>query len=331
MNPLNSSLLISQLKIWLEKKEYNEIKNLFSHKREDHLISEFLFLIANLYSSQEEYYYSNFYLILSNYLNPNFEINKTLLVENQLDRKKFSLAKDTMNELSDKNLIYRWYKIKKSLIIEEEESADLAFKFIKDKNKSIINKHPKIEFEMAGIYKKYEDYESAIQIYNNLLKQGNLDDYAKADILYRRGGSYERLKMYLKADNDLLLSIEKKSDEPYVLNYLAYSWLERSQNINKAINMLNQAYDLKTDDPYITDSLGWGYYLLGDYLNAEKYLKKAVELMPNDPIVNDHYGDILWKLDRKIQARYFWKFVLSLEDTDKNMREKIDKKMIFGL
>ena len=137
--------------------------------------------------------------------------------------------------------------------------------------------------------------------------------------------------MYLKADNDLLLSIEKKSDEPYVLNYLAYSWLERSQNIDKAINMLNQAYDLKTDDPYITDSLGWGYYLLGDYLNAEKYLKKAVELMPNDPIVNDHYGDILWKLDRKIQARYFWKFVLSLEDTDKNMREKIDKKMIFGL
>ena len=90
MNPLNSSLLISQLKIWLEKKEYNEIKNLFSHKREDHLISEFLFLIANLYSSQEEYYYSNFYLILSNYLNPNFEINKTLLVENQLQiEKKF--------------------------------------------------------------------------------------------------------------------------------------------------------------------------------------------------------------------------------------------------
>ena len=80
-----------------------------------------------------------------------------------------------MNELSDKNLIYRWYKIKKkSLIIEEEESADLAFKFIKDKYKSINNKHPKIEFEMAGIYKKYEDYESAIQIYNNLLKQGIL-------------------------------------------------------------------------------------------------------------------------------------------------------------
>ena len=157
---------------------------------------------------------------------------------------------------------------------------------------------------MAGIYKKYEDYESAIQIYNNnLLKQGNLDDYAKADILYRRGGSYERLKMYLKADNDLLLSIEK-SDEPYVLNYLAYSWLERSQNIDKVINMLNQAYDLKTDDPYITDHL-MGLLSFRRLLERRKIFEKSSELMPNDPIVNDHYGDILWKLDRKSKRGIF--------------------------
>ena len=332
LNPINSSLLLSQLRIWLENGEYKEIKNLFSHKREDHLISEFLFLIANLYSSQEKYSDSNFYLVLSNYLNPNFVINKTLLIENQLDRKKFSSAKETLNELSDKNLIYKWYKIrKKYLIIEEEESADSAFRFIKDKYKSISKKNPKIEFEMAGIYKKYKDYQPAIQIYNTLLKQTNLDDYTKADILYRRGGSYERLKMYLKADDDLLLSLEKKGDEPYVLNYLAYSWLERSQNIDRAIKMLNQAYDLKTDDPYITDSLGWGYYLLGDYLNAEKYLKRAVELMPYDPIVNDHYGDILWMLDRKIQARYFWKNVIKMENTEEEMIEKINLKIIQGL
>ena len=91
---------------------------------------------------------------------------------------------------------------------------------------------------------------------------------------------------------------------------MAYSWLERDYKINEAIKCLETAYSLKSNDPYIIDSIGWAYYLIDDYLKAEKFLKRAVELMPDDPIVNDHYGDILWKLDRKIQARYFWNNVL---------------------
>ena len=97
------------------------------------------------------------------------------------------------------------------------------------------------------------------------------------------------------------------------------------------MEMLKEAYDLRKNDPYITDSLGWGYYLINDFENAEKYLKKAVELMPYDPIVNDHYGDILWMLNRKIQARYFWKNVLSFEDTDEDIRKNIKLKMIDGV
>ena len=86
--------------------------------------------------------------------------------------------------------------------------------------------------------------------------------------------------------------------------------------------MLKTAYAAKSDDPYIIDSIGWAYYLINDYLKAEKYLKRAVELMPDDPIVNDHYGDILWKLDQKIQARYFWENVLKMDDVEKEMIEK---------
>ena len=74
-----------------------------------------------------------------------------------------------------------------------------------------------------------------------------------------------------------------------------------------------------------------GYFLIDEYEEAEKYLKRAVELMPDDPIVNDHYGDILWKLDQKIQARYFWNSVLSFDDTEDDMRENINKKLINGL
>ena len=95
--------------------------------------------------------------------------------------------------------------------------------------------------------------------------------------------------------------------------------------------MLEKAYESKNNDPYIIDSIGWAYYLVKDFLKAEKFLKRAVELMPDDPIVNDHYGDILWKLDRKIQARYFWSNVLLMDDAEAEMIKKINIKMIEGL
>ena len=95
--------------------------------------------------------------------------------------------------------------------------------------------------------------------------------------------------------------------------------------------MLEIAYAAKNNDPYIIDSIGWAYYLIKDYIKAENFLRRAVELMPNDPIVNDHYGDILWKLDRKIQARYFWSNVLALDNVDEEMLKKIDIKLVDGL
>ena len=154
---------------------------------------------------------------------------------------------------------------------------------------------------------------------------------AHSKILYRRGSCFERIKNYNKADIDLLNSIEINPDDAYTLNYLAYSWLERNYKIDEAIKMLQKAYKKKENDPYITDSVGWGYYLIGDYINAEKYLKKAVKLMPDDPIVNDHYGDVLWQLNRKLQAKYFWKNVLDLEETEEEMKKNIRLKLLNGL
>ena len=93
--------------------------------------------------------------------------------------------------------------------------------------------------------------------------------------------------------------------------------------------MLEKAYEQESDDSYIIDSIG-AYYLVDDYIKAEKFLNEVVQLMPNDPIVSDHYGDILWKLDRKIQARYFWSMVLKMEDAEQELI-KIQDKLIAGL
>jgi len=128
-----------------------------------------------------------------------------------------------------------------------------------------------------------------------------------------------------------LESLKILPDQAYVLNYLAYTWVEQKTNIDKALEMLKEAVRLEENDGYIIDSLGWAYYTNDDYVKAEKFLQKAVQLKPMDPVINDHYADVLWMLHKDIQARYFWRHVLNLEDTEKEIIEKVNKKLIFGI
>ena len=332
INQLDKPLLIAQSVKWIEEKNYNKLNNLFSCKNEKDIIAEFFYLIANLYSSQGLYKESNFYIILAKYLNPNFTLNSTLLIENYMDTKKYKLVKNELSNIEKDNVIYNWFKVKKNAsIIQETKNDDSALKFIKKEYRKIQNPSNKILFDMANILRNFQDYEGAIEIYSNLIRYPNYSAEEYADLLYKRGTSYERKKDFLKADEDLIESLKIDPDEPYVLNYLGYSWLERSYKIPEAMDMLKEAYSLRENDPYITDSIGWAYYLIEDFVNAKKYLEKAVKLMPYDPIVNDHYGDVLWRLNKKVQARYFWNGVLKLEDTEEELKKEIEKKLVFGL
>ena len=332
INQLNKPLLIAQSVKWIEEKNYNKLNNLFSCKNEKDIIAEFFYLIANLYSSQGLFKESNFYIILAKYLNPKFTLNSTLLIENYMDTKKYKLVKNELSNIEKDNVIYNWFKVKKNAsIIQETKNDDSALKFIKKEYRKIQNPSNKILFDMANILRNFQDYEGAIEIYSNLIQYSNYSAEEYADLLYKRGTSYERKKDFLKADEDLIESLKIDPDEPYVLNYLGYSWLERSYKIPDAMDMLKEAYSLRENDPYITDSIGWAYYLIEDFVNAKKYLEKAVKLMPYDPIVNDHYGDVLWRLNKKVQARYFWNGVLKLEDTEEELKKEIEKKLVFGL
>ena len=331
IEPFSSTLLISQSKKWIDNENYKKFNKHFSCQNENDLLSEFFFLISNLYSSQNIIETSNFYLSVSNYLNPKFYFNLSLLAENYYDNDNFEISRKILEKFSSEDEIYFWYKIKKiAQIISEQENDDKSLKYIEDNISDLKQKSPKILFDLANIYKNFENYKIAIDYYTQVLNQIDKNSNMYADILYRRGGTYERLKNYSKADKDLLMSLKIRPDHAYTLNYLSYSWLERNIKIEQAMKMLMRAYELRENDPYITDSVGWGYYLIGDFINAEKYLRKAVELMPDDPIVNDHYGDVLWQLDRKLQAKYFWEQVLELEDTEEEMRKDIESKLIDG-
>jgi len=331
IEPFSSTLLISQSKKWIDNENYKKFNKHFSCQNENDLLSEFFFLISNLYSSQNIIETSNFYLSVSNYLNPKFYFNLSLLAENYYDNDNFEISRKILEKFSSEDEIYFWYKIKKiAQIISEQENDDKSLNYIEDNISDLKQKSPKILFDLANIYKNFENYKIAIDYYTQVLNQIDKNSNMYADVLYRRGGTYERLKNYSKADKDLLMSLKIRPDHAYTLNYLSYSWLERNIKIEQAMKMLMRAYELRENDPYITDSVGWGYYLIGDFINAEKYLRKAVELMPDDPIVNDHYGDVLWQLDRKLQAKYFWEHVLELEDTEEEMKKDIENKLIDG-
>ena len=332
IDELSSNLIILQTKSWIDKSEFNKIKGIFSCKNENDLLAEFFYLVSNLYSSQDEYEQSNFYLNISYFLNKKFKINLSLMADNYYLNENYDQSLKVLKLFNLKDDLYYWFKIKQEAkIITKKKNKEESLKYIETNLNNIKNASTKVLFDLATIYKNSKKYERAIELYTSVMNNIEKDTLNYADLLYRRGGSFERIGEYEKSDKDLLDALKLIPNNSYVLNYLAYSWLERDQNINKAILMLEKAYKENENDPYIIDSVGWGYFLVGKYNDAEKYMRRALELMPNDPIVNDHYGDILWKLNRKIQAQYFWNSVLKMEDAEKEMIEKIKVKLITGL
>ena len=329
---LSTSLLVSQGKKWIESKKIKEFKKIFSCRNSTDIASEFFFLVSNLYSSKDDLEKSNFYLNISHYLNPKFKFNLSLLAENYYLNLNYIKTLKILESFDKNNEFYYWFRLKKEAqIISKKQNKDKSLDFINFHFKKIKNPSTKIIFDIANFNKNAKKYKDAIKYYDQIISKIDINSQVYAEILYRRGGSYERLGDYINSDKDLLKSLEVNPDDAYVINYLAYSWLEREHKIDLSLQMLEKAYSIKSNDPYIIDSIGWAYYLVNDHTKAENFLRRAVELMPEDPIVNDHYGDILWKLDRQIQARYFWKNVLNLEETEDEMKKSVKEKLMKGL
>lgn len=332
INLINSNLLVSQSKIWIDTEQFSKFNNIFTCKNEKHLISEFLYLIANLLSSQEEFKQSNFYLNLSSFLNPGFYFNNSLIAENYFLSENFKKSENILNMFRGKDIIYDWFRIKKiTQIISVKEDKEKSLQFMSKSLKMITDPNYKILYDVANIYKNFEKYSISISYYNAVLSKLDKNTETYADTLYRRGSSFERLKDYSKSDRDLLESLSIIENDPYVLNYLAYSWLERNYNLDISIDMLIKAHKQKKDNPYITDSLGWAYYLKGEFETAEKYMVNALQLKPNDPVIMDHYGDVLWKLKRKLEARYLWSNAINSEENHELDVKYIKQKILLGL
>ncbi|MDW3204218.1 MAG: tetratricopeptide repeat protein [Alphaproteobacteria bacterium] len=149
-------------------------------------------------------------------------------------------------------------------------------------------------------------------------------------LFYFRGITLERTQRWPEAEADFRKSLELKPDDPYVLNYLGYSWIDQGINIEEGMDMIRTAVSQRQNDGNIVDSLGWAHYRLGEYEDAVIQLERAVQLRPSEPVINDHLGDAYWKVGRKLEATYQWRHALSLEPDD-DLRATIERKLEEGL
>jgi tetratricopeptide (TPR) repeat protein len=158
-------------------------------------------------------------------------------------------------------------------------------------------------------------------------REAGRDDWT---IYYQRGIAYERDGQWDKAEADFLKALEMEPDQPLVLNYLGYSWVEQRKNLDEARAMIEKAVELRPEDGYITDSLGWVLYRLGDYEGAVEWLERAVELEPTEAVINDHLGDALWMVGRRLEAQFQWRRARSLNPEPADLA-RIKRKLAEGL
>jgi len=329
---IGSNLLIEETENFLKDGKNEKIKNFFNCKNPNDPIAEFFYIIANLYSSEKNYRLSNFYLKISEFLNEKFLPNRALLAENYYYQEKYNSSKNAYEKLKSIGPTYSWYSSKSiSSILLEEKGKEYSVKILEKDFKSISKPDFKHYYEMANFYKENQYYKKSIIYYSLALEEISYDHFLVPKILDRRGTSYEKLGKWEEAEKDLTESLKIKPDQAHVMNYLAYSWIDKGINLDKGLEILIKANSIREEDGYIIDSLGWAYYVKKDYAKAEKFLQRAVELLPRDPIINDHYADNLWMLKKPIQARYIWRGVLKLDKVEQKLKDEVNKKLIFGL
>lgn len=183
---------------------------------------------------------------------------------------------------------------------------------------------------LGDLLRREQDWEPCAEAYAAAIDLLADEDRATWALYYQRGICHERAGHWDAAEADFLMALDLEPDQPLVLNYLGYSWVEQRRNLDEAKAMIRLAVEQRPDDGYITDSLGWVLYRMGDFDGAVEWLEKAVSLAPHDPVINDHLGDALWKVGRRHEARFQWRRARGLEPEPDDL-VRIKRKLDVGL
>ncbi len=295
----------------------------------DEGVAEVLFDLASLLRSENLDSQAVLFGRLALYLNPNLDIAK-LLVANLLENgKHYEAAVELYGTIGAKSP-YRWSaELSISDALRElgrtEETLTLLGNMVKEEPT-----RSDAAIALGDLLRHEKRFEEAAAAYSVAIERTPKPGAGDWSMFYFRGTAYERAKQWDKAEPDFVKSLELSPDQPYVLNYLAYTWVERRENLDKALKMLEAAVEQRPEEGFIVDSLGWAYFQLGQFDKAVNYLERAVELQPEDPVLNDHLGDAYWRVGRQNEARFQWSRALSFKPEDDQV-PIIQKKIEDGL
>jgi tetratricopeptide (TPR) repeat protein len=213
--------------------------------------------------------------------------------------------------------------------LEDQERFDQAAALLEDMAKE-QPKRPDSLVALGDLLRSRDRFAEAEHAYSRAIERLPAVGPGQWRLLYARGIAYERTDRWPQAEADLKKALELEPDQPFVLNYLGYSWVDQGLHLDEAKAMLHRAVELRPEDGFIVDSLGWAYYRLGENDKAVTYLERAVELQPGDPVLNDHLGDVYWRVGRTREARFQWQRALTFEP-ESDQVPLIQKKLANGL
>jgi tetratricopeptide (TPR) repeat protein len=269
------------------------------------------------------------YLQLALYLVPSHPLALLSLGDLYEAMKKPELANKTYERVPLNSPLQRNAQIQLALNLDALDRTDEA----KASLEKLIAANPRdLEAIMAlgNVLRGRKQFAECADVYSKGIDTIEKPEKSNWVIYYFRGICLERSKQWAKAEEDLKKSLELYPDQPHVLNYLGYSWIDQGLNLDEGMRMIKRAVEQRADDGYIVDSLGWAYYRLGNMEEAVKQLERAVELKPEDPTINDHLGDAYWRVGRTLEARFQWSHARDLKPEPEDL-VKIEAKLKSGL
>jgi len=270
------------------------------------------------------------YLQLALYLSPSHPLALLSLADLYESVKKPAMAIKVYERMPVSSPLRRNAQIQLAINLDAADRSDEAIKILKN----VTTEAPKdLEAIMAlgNVERGRKKFSDCAQTYSqgiDALPANN--EKSNAVYYYYRGICEERSKQWGKAEADLRKALELQPEQPHVLNYLGYSWIDQGINLDEGMKMIKRAVDQRPDDGYIVDSLGWAYYRIGNYEDAVKNLERAIDLKPEDPTINDHLGDAYWRIGRTLEAKFQWAHARDLKPEPEDL-PKIEAKIENGL
>lgn len=300
--------------------------------------SELLFVLATALNRAGGEAFVRLYLQFALALQPESDVVLIQLAGLAEQRQDAEEAIELYRRIPETSPLKRLSQLQLGLNLADLDRRDEAITQLK----SLVGENPddmRGYLALGGVYSSKEDYASSAELYDKAVARIEAQPQilptdprssVNWNVYYQRGIAYERLKQWPKAEPNFRKALELYPDQPQVLNYLGYSWIDMNINLEEGIELIRKAVELRPSDGYIVDSLGWAHYRLGQYEEAVRELERAVSLKPDDAVLNDHLGDAYWRAGRRLEATFQWSHARDMKP-DPQILAEVEKKLAEGL